>query len=149
MMYLFNIHQAKDEEFGIEDYRDRVCVIVESGDPGGEPGEFEAFMGESLSEWCGFDPDITAQQVETIVGFNPASQARYCYEVVAPGEPGAGIRGFTDSVTVLLESGNPGGDPGDFKGHLRAALNQWYDGAKVTQVDSKQPTQAGQDIDNG
>lgn len=137
MIYLFNIYQAKDEEFGIDEYRDRVCVIVESDDPGGEPGEFETFLSESLSEWCGFDPKITAQQVETIVGFNPASQARYYYEVVAPGEPGAGIRGFTDTVTVLLESGNPGGDPGDFEGHLRAALKEWYDGAKVTQVESK------------
>lgn len=136
-MYLFNIHQAKDEEFGIEEYRDRVCVIVESDDPGGEPGEFETFLSEALSEWCGFDPDITAQQAETIVGFNPASQARYCYEVVAPGEPGAGIRGFTDSVMVLLESGNPGGDQGDFEGHLRAALSEWYDGAKVTQTEPK------------
>jgi len=137
MIYLFNIHQDKDDEFGLEEYRDRVCVIVESGDPGGDSGEFEAFLSESLSEWCGFDPDITAQQVETIVGFNPASQARYYYEVVAPGELGAGIRGFTDSVTVLLESGNPGGDPGDFAGHIRSVLREWYDGAKITQVESK------------
>lgn len=47
-------------------------MIVESGDPGGDSGEFEAFLSESLGEWCGFDPDITVQQAETIVGFNPA-----------------------------------------------------------------------------
>nr|WP_319395577.1 hypothetical protein [uncultured Desulfobacter sp.] len=36
-------------------------------------------MSESLNDWCGFDPEITAKQVETILGFDHAhaKQANY------------------------------------------------------------------------
>jgi hypothetical protein len=137
MVYLFEIFQAEDEEFGLEQYRDRVCVIFESGDPGGKSEEFETIFSESLSEWCGFDPEVTAQQADTIFGFDSAVQAKYVYEVSHPGESGAGIIGFTDTVTMLLESGDPGGDPGDFAEHIKLALSGWYDGAKVTKIESK------------
>jgi len=137
MIYLFNIYQVEDKEFGLEEYNERVCVIFESDDHCGESKEFESFFSKSLSDWLGFDPEITAQQVETIIGFDPSKQMKYNFEVSHPGEPGAGIIGFTDTVTIILESGIPGGDPGDFAGHLKATLVEWYDGAKVTQTESK------------
>lgn len=137
MVYLFEIFRAKDEEFGLEQYRDRVCVIFENGDPGGKPEEFAIFFSKSLSEWCGFDPEVTAQRVNTIVGFDPAIQAKYVYQVNHPGEPEAGKTGFTDTVTMLLESGEPGGDPSDFGEHIKLSLSEWYDGAKVTKIESK------------
>lgn len=53
------------------------------------------------------------------------------FTITHPGEIGAGIRPFTDSATVELLSGHPGGDPGEFEEHLRSALADWFDGATV------------------
>lgn len=60
MIYLFNIYQAEDKEF-------------------------EAFFSESLSDWFNFDPEITAQQTEKIIGFNPSKQMKCDFEVCHPG----------------------------------------------------------------
>ena len=136
MIYLFHIFQAENKEFGIEKFDDRVCVIFESDDPGGESGEFENFFIESLSDWCGFDPKIIASKVYSVVGFDSSIQSKFVYAIEEPGEPGAGISAFTDTVIVLLESGNTGEDPNDFNEHLKLTLHNWYDGAKVSKIDA-------------
>lgn len=37
----------------------------------------------------------------------------------------------TERVTVKVESGDPGGKPGEFQQHVARALANWYDGAEV------------------
>ncbi len=137
MIFLFEIFQAEDKDYGLKQYTDRVCVTFESGDPGGESGEFDEFFSDSLGEWCGFDPQITARQTSGPVQFDSTVQSKYVFAAVHPGEPGAGITGFTDTVMIILESGDPDGDPGDFAGHLKSTLAEWYDGAKVTEIESE------------
>jgi hypothetical protein len=132
VIYLFQIFQAQNKEFGIEQYNDRVCVIFESGNPGGEPGEFETFFGDSLTEWCGFDPEVIASKVDSVVGFDSLIQKKYIYKIDHPGEPGAGVSSFSDTVIVILESGDTGEDPGDFVEYIQLALRNWYDGANVS-----------------
>lgn len=137
MIYLFQIFQPKREEFGIEEYNDRVCVIFESGNPGGEPGEFEDFFKDSLLEWHSFDPEVIASKVDSVSGLDSSTRKKYVYRVDHPGEQSAGIASFTDTVIVLLESGDTGDDPSDFTEHVRLALKNWHDGAKVLMVESE------------
>jgi hypothetical protein len=60
------------------------------------------------------------------------------FDIDMPEELEAGIRGFSDVVTIEVESGSPGEpieptDPEDyFDGFMRSCLAQWFDGAKVT-----------------
>lgn len=49
------------------------------------------------------------------------------FDICVPGEYAAGIRGFTDIVTITVDSGDPGGSPGEFEAHMRLALVEWYD----------------------
>ena len=61
--------------------------------------------------------------------------ARYGIEFIIrrPDDPAAGIRGFTDEVTVTVASGDPGDTVDEFKDHIRASLQEWYDdGVSVT-----------------
>lgn len=53
------------------------------------------------------------------------------FTIFHPGELAAGIIGFTDTVTVSVESGDPGGYPGEFESFIQDCLREWYDGAKV------------------
>lgn len=59
------------------------------------------------------------------------------FEIRQAPEPAAGIIGFTDTITVIVASGDPGGEEGEFKEHLREILHEWYDGADVYLVSSK------------
>ena len=52
--------------------------------------------------------------------------------IVYPSELSAGIVGFTDEITIEIDSGDPGGDKGEFEQHMLNALRGWYDGAKVS-----------------
>ena len=54
------------------------------------------------------------------------------FDIKHPGEIGAGIYSFTDTVTVNIESGNPGGEEGEFEEHIMDVLCDWYDGAYVS-----------------
>lgn len=59
----------------------------------------------------------------------------YKYEIDSPDELDAGLHGFSDEVTVIVDSGEPGGDPtgeDSFEEYMRQALIEWYDGAGVT-----------------
>jgi len=58
----------------------------------------------------------------------------YKYEIDSPDELDAGLHGFSDEVTVIVDSGEPGGDPtgeDSFEEYMRQALIEWFDGAKV------------------
>jgi hypothetical protein len=58
----------------------------------------------------------------------------YKYEIDSPDELDVGLHGFRDEVTVIVDSGEPGGDPtgeDSFEEYMRQTLIEWYDGAKV------------------
>jgi hypothetical protein len=57
---------------------------------------------------------------------------RIKYFVDYPDDLSAGIRGFTDTIVIDVESGDPGGKSGEFTDFMRDSLTEWYDGAKVT-----------------
>jgi hypothetical protein len=48
------------------------------------------------------------------------------------GELAAGIRGYTDEVDIIINSGDPGGELGEFEQHMQECLSEWFDGATVT-----------------
>lgn len=58
-------------------------------------------------------------------------QKWFKFSVYIPSELSAGIRGFSDTVAVIVYSGDPGGDPGEFEAHIKESLMEWYDGGKV------------------
>lgn len=53
------------------------------------------------------------------------------YHVESSGDWSAGLLQYSDQVTVEIESGDPGGDDGEFAEELRQFLAEWYDGADV------------------
>ena len=57
----------------------------------------------------------------------------YVFNVVHPGEFRAGINGYTDKVTITVDSGDPGGEAGEFEAFMCDSLEMWYDGASVWQ----------------
>ena len=66
------------------------------------------------------------------------SNYRITFDVYHSGEYAAGIRSYSERVTVLVES-DPGGIPGEFAAHMRDALTEWFDGARLTLVEEVQP----------
>jgi len=54
------------------------------------------------------------------------------YDIDIPCELAAGIVGGIEQIIIDIESGDPGGEEGEFEQHMRNALVEWYDGAKVT-----------------
>ena len=62
------------------------------------------------------------------------TKGQFRYEINHPGEYAAGIIGFSDTVTINIGSGDPGGDKtgeDSFQEFMRQALLEWYDGASV------------------
>ena len=60
---------------------------------------------------------------------------KFIYDIEHPGEYGAGIHGFSDTVIVIVESGDPGGESkgeDSFQDFMLQSLREWYDGAGVT-----------------
>lgn len=58
----------------------------------------------------------------------------FTFDIDHPGEQAAGIYGFTDTVKITVESGEPGGDESgedSFQEFMLQALKEWYDGAGV------------------
>ena len=47
------------------------------------------------------------------------------------GDSSAGLRAWNDTVTISCQSGDFGGDPGEFAEAFRAFMAEWYDGATV------------------
>lgn len=56
------------------------------------------------------------------------------FDVRHPGEPAAGFNGYTETVKVSVESGDPGGRDGEFAEHMQQALADWFCGAEVKLV---------------
>lgn len=59
---------------------------------------------------------------------------KYTYLIEFSGEPAAGLHAYSEKVTIELHSGKPFGEPGEFEGHMRDALSEWFDGAGVELV---------------
>jgi hypothetical protein len=51
----------------------------------------------------------------------------YHYDVCVPSDMPAGLYGLTEKVIIIVKSGDPGGDEGEFEEHMRQALAEWYD----------------------
>jgi hypothetical protein len=54
------------------------------------------------------------------------------FQIYFPGETGAGLRSFSDLITITVDSGDAGGDAGEFEQHMLLTLQEWYPGASVT-----------------
>ena len=44
------------------------------------------------------------------------------------------LKANSEKVTVIVDSGDPGGEAGEFALHVRQALEDWHHGARVTWV---------------
>jgi len=54
------------------------------------------------------------------------------YTVIVPDEPGAGIRGFTDDITVEIANGSPDWETiQSATEHFKQAISEWYDMGRV------------------
>jgi hypothetical protein len=59
------------------------------------------------------------------------------FDIQHPGELAAGLRAYSDRVTVTVDSGDPGGDPvepygpSEFESYIYKAISEWFDGAAV------------------
>lgn len=53
------------------------------------------------------------------------------FEIVHPGEEDAGVFAYSEKVKVSVESGDPGGEDGEFQEHMRDAIAAWFDRAGV------------------
>ena len=51
------------------------------------------------------------------------------FDVYFPGDNSA-----SETITITVESGDPGGDPGEFETFMCVVLSEWFDGAGVRQV---------------
>jgi len=54
------------------------------------------------------------------------------FDIEHGGEIGAGILPYTDVVKIIVESGDPGGERGEFRGFMDGTLSEWFDGAEVS-----------------
>jgi hypothetical protein len=61
---------------------------------------------------------------------------RLTFDVIQPSELEAGTTGFTERITVVVDSGDPGGNSGEFERELCGFLREWYDGAKIKRDES-------------
>jgi len=59
-------------------------------------------------------------------------------DVYFPGDLSAGMRAYSEAITIAVDSGDPRGDAGEFERHMMHALADWYDGAQVTLRDVEQ-----------
>ena len=53
------------------------------------------------------------------------------FDIFHPGEPEAVIMPITDTITVEVKSGDPGGEQGEFEMYMIDLLSSWYGGARV------------------
>jgi hypothetical protein len=56
---------------------------------------------------------------------------RVKYYIDVPSELSAGLRGYSDEITISVLSGDPGGEDGEFNEFVKDFLNEWFDGAKI------------------
>jgi hypothetical protein len=53
--------------------------------------------------------------------------AEYLFSICDNGDPAAGLMPRNDDINIIVYSGDPGGEPGEFAKHMRQALADWYD----------------------
>lgn len=53
------------------------------------------------------------------------------FYIEVPPEEAAGMIGCNDTVTIQVESGNPGGEDGEFTEYMKDVLKEWYDTPRV------------------
>ncbi len=56
------------------------------------------------------------------------------FSIHVPEEPAAGMIGLNDTITVAVDSGDFGGDKGEFEDAMKEFLVSWYDTPRVVQV---------------
>ena len=56
---------------------------------------------------------------------------RLKFDIKNSGEVDAGLLPYTDTVIIDVESGNPGGEDGEFMEFMQSALAEWFDGSSV------------------
>ena len=76
---------------------------------------------EVLREWA-WEQDFADAQ---------PSGEKIHFLIIHPGELAAGINGFSDDVYIQCDSGDWGGDIGEFEEYIKDCLEEWYDGAQV------------------
>jgi len=60
---------------------------------------------------------------------------QYVYQIAHPGDRAAGLVPYTDTITVIVDSGQPGGEPKEFETQLQRWLWEWFDGAGVSEAE--------------
>jgi hypothetical protein len=56
----------------------------------------------------------------------------WTFDVMVPQESADGIRGLTDKVQIIVKSGDPGGELGEFAYFMEGCLREWFDTVEVT-----------------
>ena len=60
------------------------------------------------------------------------------FEIKPSQDTDAGFLFLGDTITLSVESGFPGGSPGEFEEHMIEALQDWYSGLEVRIVSLRQ-----------
>ena len=96
-----------------------------------------AMCGKWTDHQSGTCPELSSVAAPTeeraVRRVDAASSGSVSFYIYDPGERGAGLNPFDDTVTVSCRSGDFG-DHDDFIEHMKHALEQWYDGATVTVI---------------
>ena len=100
--------------------------------------QWGALVPDDLIKACADNDELKSRLLAALSNTTPyLSQdvkGVYKYEIDSPDELDAGLHGFSDEVTVIVDSGEPGGDPtgeDSFEEYMRQALIEWFYGAKV------------------
>jgi hypothetical protein len=64
------------------------------------------------------------------------------YVVIWSAEPGAGTYGGEENITIIIDSGDPGGEPGEFAADLGKFLAEWFDASVVTKEERQRQIDA-------
>jgi len=72
------------------------------------------------------------ERLKKLINFKGNYQLKkIIYDIDCPGDEDAGLRSYTDRITLEIDSGDPGGEEGEFEKFMKDSLKEWYDGANV------------------
>ena len=60
----------------------------------------------------------------------------YKFLVDYPSEYAAGIRGFVDKIMIVVDSGDIGGEEGEFEKYMVEVFNEWFGGINCTTLNA-------------
>ncbi len=106
-------------------------------------GELKGWVDRAVKQKIGAEHDccdpprdemkfLADRGQEILDRLNRSGDAELKFVIESPGEPGAGLVGFTERVTVTVHEGCA--DPDSFADHIAESLIDWYDGATVERV---------------